>query len=140
MKNYSPSVPQQSSPLETMMTDMMKLQQQFIQQQQQTNTAQAQLNQATAQAIAKMEVQLGQLAISVGGREKGQFPSQTVPNPKVQPNVQNALRGQFGIDSTPGVPHDEVQAIHTLRSGKQVDNQVKRLEERNVNEIGRAHV
>ena len=65
MTNYSPSVPQQSSSLETMMTDMMKLQQQFIQQQQQTNTAQAQLNQATAQAIAKMEVQLGQLAISV---------------------------------------------------------------------------
>ena len=71
MTNYSPSVPQQSSSLETMMTDMMKLQQQFIQQQQQTNTAQAQLNQATAQAITKMEVQLGQLAILVGGREKG---------------------------------------------------------------------
>ncbi|KAJ8617751.1 hypothetical protein MRB53_013937 [Persea americana] len=111
----------------------MKLRQQFIQQQKQTNTAQAQLNQATAQAIAKMEVHLGQLAVSVGGKEKWQFPSQTVPNPKVQLNAQNALRGQFGINRTPGLPHDEVQAIHTLRSGKQVDNQVRMPEEMNVN-------
>jgi len=80
-----------------------------------------------------MEVQLGQLAISVGRSKKGQFPSQTIPNPKVQPNAQNALRGQFGIDSSPGLPHDEVQAIHTLRSGKQVDNQVRMSEEKNVN-------
>jgi hypothetical protein len=44
-----------------------------------------------------------------------------VPNPK----------GQFGIGSSPTPTHgqEHVQAITTLRSGNQVDNQVAKLEE-----------
>jgi hypothetical protein len=66
--------------------------------------------------VANMEGQIGQLANQVGERERGKFPSQPVPNPK----------GQFGIgsSSTPTHGQDHVQAITTLRSGKQVDNQV----------------
>jgi hypothetical protein len=52
----------------------------------------------------------------VGERERGKFPSQPVPNPK----------GQFVIGSTsaPSYGQKHVQAITTLRSGRQVDNQV----------------
>jgi len=45
-----------------------------------------------------------------------------VPNPSGQPAPQNTPTGQFEIGS--GSNH-EVQAIHTLRSGKRVDNQVQ---------------
>jgi hypothetical protein len=57
----------------------------------------------------------------VGERERGKFPSQPMPNPK----------GQFGIGSsfTPTHGQDHVQAITTLWSGKQVDNQVATPEE-----------
>jgi hypothetical protein len=57
----------------------------------------------------------------VGEKEKGKFLSQPVPN----------LKGQFGIrsSSTPTHGQEHVQAITTLRSGKQVDNQVARPEE-----------
>jgi hypothetical protein len=72
--------------------------------------------QFTHQAIAKMEAQIGQLANQMGEREKGKFPSQPMPN----------LKGQFviGGSSASSYGQDHVQAITTLRSGKQVDNQV----------------
>jgi hypothetical protein len=75
--------------------------------------------------VAKIEGQIGQLANQVGESEKGKFPSQPVPNPK----------GQFriGSSSTPTHGQEHVQAITTLRSGKQVDNQVATLEEANDN-------
>ncbi|XP_062155199.1 uncharacterized protein LOC133863257 [Alnus glutinosa] len=68
------------------------------------------------QAIAKIEGQIGQLANQIGEREIGKFLSQPVPNPK----------GQFviGGSSAPSYGQEHVQAITTLRSGKQVDNQV----------------
>jgi len=47
-----------------------------------TNKNQAQINHNQNQAIVRIEVQLDQSAASVGKREKGQFPSQTVSNPK----------------------------------------------------------
>lgn len=75
-----------------------------------------------------IEVQLGQVALSILGREKCQFPNKTISNPKGQPNVQNPPKGQFGLKNNQGVSHDEVQAIHTLRLGKQVDNQVQMSE------------
>jgi hypothetical protein len=67
-------------------------------------------------SIANIEGQIGQLANQVGERERGKFPSQPVPNPN----------GQFSIgsSSTPTHGQEHVQAITTLRSGKQVDNQV----------------
>jgi len=72
--------------------------------------------QFTHQAIAKMEGQIGQLANQIGEREKGKFPSQPAPNPK----------GKFviGGSSAPSYGQEHVQAITTLRTGKQVDNQV----------------
>jgi hypothetical protein len=63
-----------------------------------------------------METQIGQIANHLGEREKGKLPSQPVPNPRLQiqgGSSSNALKGQ-----------DHVQAIVSLRSGRQVDNQV----------------
>jgi hypothetical protein len=67
------------------------------------------------QAIAKMENQIGQIANHLGEREKGKFPSQPEPNPKAFAvgNSSNSAHGQ-----------EHVQAIVTLRSGRQVDNHV----------------
>ncbi|XP_059451127.1 uncharacterized protein LOC132181920 [Corylus avellana] len=72
------------------------------------------------QAIAKMKSQIGQIANHLGEREKGKFPSQPVLNPK----------GQFmvGNSSNPAHGQEHVQAIVTLRSGRQVDNKVVQQE------------
>jgi len=73
------------------------------------------------QTIAKMETQIGQIASHLGEREKGKLPSQPVPNPKLQfheGSSSNAVHGQ-----------EHVQAVVTLRLGKQVDNQVVHPEE-----------
>jgi uncharacterized coiled-coil protein SlyX len=59
------------------------------------------------QAIAKMEVQIGQIANQMGEREKGKLPSQPVPNPRLQfhgGSSSNAVQGQ-----------EHVQAIVSLR-------------------------
>ena len=43
---------------------------------------------ANTQAIARVEMQMGQLAATIGEREKGKFPSQPEINPKGQnPNL-----------------------------------------------------
>ena len=68
--------------------------------------------QANTQAIAKLEIQMGQLATSLSEREKGKFPSQPVANPKRQYEI--------GSNSH----HEQAKAITTLRSGRIVDNQV----------------
>lgn len=71
---------------------------------------------ANSQAIAKMEAQLGQMANQLGEREKGKLPSLPVPNPRLQfqgGSSSNAVQGQ-----------EHVQAIVSLRSGRQVDKQV----------------
>jgi hypothetical protein len=67
-------------------------------------------------SVANIKGQIGQLANQVGERERGKFPSQPVPNPKEQFSI--------GSSSTPTHGQEHVQAIATLRSGKQVDNQV----------------
>ena len=71
--------------------------------------------------VANIEGQIGQVANQVGEKERGKFLSQPVPNPK----------GQFGIGSSSNCTHgqEHVKAITTLRSGKQVDNQMATLEE-----------
>jgi hypothetical protein len=61
------------------------------------------------QAISKLEMQMGQLANHLGERDKGKFPSQPMTNPKAH--------GQ-----------EHAHAIVTLRSGRQVDNQVVKPE------------
>jgi len=81
------------------------------------------------QAIAKMETQIGQIASHLGEREKGKLPSQPVPNPKLQfhgGGLSNVVHGQ-----------EHVQAVVTLRSGRQVDNQVVLPEENLAAQEGR---
>ena len=75
----------------------------------------------TTQAITKMEGQIGQIANQVREKERGKFLSQPVPSPI----------GQFVIGSSSTSTHgqEHVQAITTLRSGKQVDNQIATPEE-----------
>jgi hypothetical protein len=80
------------------------------------------------QAISKMETQIGQIASHLGEREKGKLHSQPVPNPKLQFHggiLSNAVHGQ-----------EHVQAVVTLRSGKQVDNQVVLPEENHAAQEG----
>ncbi|ONK56396.1 uncharacterized protein A4U43_C10F8110 [Asparagus officinalis] len=66
---------------------------------------------SNTQAIARLDTQLGQLAAAVSKREKGKFLSQPVANPKDTGSSSN----------NPA----QLNAIHTLRSGKQIDNQVR---------------
>jgi hypothetical protein len=73
------------------------------------------------QAIAKMETQIGQIASHLGEREKGKLPSQPVPNPKLQFHEGSSSNAVHGLE--------HVQPVVTLRSGKQVDNQVVHPEE-----------
>jgi hypothetical protein len=63
------------------------------------------------QAIAKLEMQMWQLANHLDERDKGKFPSQPVTNPKACMNAKSSNQ-------------EHAYAIVTLRSGKQVNNQV----------------
>jgi len=65
-----------------------------------------------SQAIAKLEVQMGQMANTHNKREGGKLPSQPVANP----------RGHYIVEDS---QHQQVQAITTLRSGRRVDNHVQ---------------
>jgi hypothetical protein len=65
-----------------------------------------------SQAIAKLEVQMGQMANTHNKREGGKLPSQPVANP----------RGHYIVEDS---KHQQVQAITTLRSGRRVDNHVQ---------------
>jgi hypothetical protein len=58
------------------------------------------------QAIAKLEMQMGQLANHLGERDKGKFTSQPEPNPMV-----------FAIGNSSSLAHgqEHVQEIVTLR-------------------------
>jgi hypothetical protein len=80
---------------------------QFLTAQQQTNAQTSQtiqkLEATTSQAIQRLEAQVGQMAKELSERKRGEFPSQTIPNP----------RG-----------HEQLKAVTTLRSGKQIDNKV----------------
>ena len=67
------------------------------------------------QAISKLEMQFRQLANHLGERDKGKLPSQSVNNPKA------CIIGKFSNQ-------EHVQVVFTLRSRKQVDNQVVDLE------------
>ena len=66
---------------------------------------------SNAQAIKSLENIMSQMATHMNVREKGTFPSQTMEPPKPNQPVQNQGPSQ-------------VNAIHILRSGKEVNNQV----------------
>src|SRR3954471_18409069 len=69
--------------------------------------------QTTSQNLSRLETQIGQLAAQTSEREKGKLPSQTITNPKTQCNLASS-----------STPNEQVQAITTLRSGRQIDNNV----------------
>ena len=63
----------------------------------------------------------------MGRRDEGKLPSQPETNPK----------GQYGTSSKNHIHyHEQVQAITTLRSGREVDNQVEYYRDE---ELGRSH-
>jgi len=66
------------------------------------------------QIIQKLEVQMSQLATPQNERQKGMLPSQPIMNPK---NSQQAHLAE-------NQSLNQCNAVHTLRLGKKVDNQV----------------
>ena len=74
-----------------------------------TLTEDRQLLHFNVQAVSKLEAQLSQLAGTLCEREKNKFPSQPEVNPKFPLNQR---------------PHENINAIISLRSGNQVDNKV----------------
>ncbi|XP_062158728.1 uncharacterized protein LOC133866205 [Alnus glutinosa] len=65
--------------------------------------AQVETNTQTNQAIQRLETQVGQLAKELSERKRGEFPSQTLPNPG---------------------GHEQLKAVTILRSGKTIDTKV----------------
>ncbi|MGV8048382.1 hypothetical protein PJP07_29700, partial [Mycobacterium kansasii] len=90
---------------------------QFQKDTQQVLLANQQSLHANAQSIAKLEVQVGQLATTLNEREKGKLPSQPVANPNGQCEI--------GSNSNQGQYHEQAKSIITLRSGKQIDNRIE---------------
>jgi len=70
------------------------------------------------QSIAKLEVQMGQMANTLNKSEDGRLPSQPVANPK----------GHYMVEGGTS-DHQQVLDITTLRSGRRVDNHVQEKED-----------
>ena len=67
-------------------------------------------NKHTYQTMNRLELQVSQMASRMGERERGIFSSQPVTNPRdTKANPSN---------------NAQISVIHTLQSGKKVDNQV----------------
>ncbi|KAF9605312.1 hypothetical protein IFM89_015928 [Coptis chinensis] len=73
------------------------------------------------QQVSQQSNQISQLINLVAAREKGTFPSQPLANPKGK-TKENAFEVSSSQDNT--FPR-EMKAVTTLRSGKQIDNQVR---------------
>jgi len=68
--------------------------------------------QNTGQAISRLEVQMSQLASPLSERPKRTLPCQPVANPRDSNQAHLAQEDQM----------NQYNLIHTLRSGKQIDN------------------
>ena len=66
------------------------------------------------QTIQRLEVQMSQLATPQNERQKGTLPSQPIMNSR------NSQQAHLAEDQSV----NQCNAIHTLRSGKKVNNQV----------------
>ena len=66
------------------------------------------------QTIQRLEVQMSQLANPQNERQKGTLPSQPIMNPR------NSQQAHLAEDQS----LNQCNVVHTLRSGKKVDNQV----------------
>ena len=129
----SPSQSQQppsSSPVEQAILNLSKVVGNFVEEQKGTNVQLAQridtventLNKKIDGLESNLKQQMNNLQYSITninklleGQERGRFPSQTLPNPK-------------GIHEV-GSRMDEVKAIITLRSGKEVDQPLPKPDE-----------
>ena len=80
-------------------------------------------NLINTQSITRLENQVGKLANQQVEREKGKFPSQLTCNPK------DAITNNVNHIQNPPFEHNQgqVNAITTLRSGHQINNQVRML-------------
>ncbi len=87
--------------------------------------SQTQLLHSHSQSIAKLEVQIGQLANALNQREEWKLSSQPLPKPK----------GNYMIDehASSNSHHEQVQGNTNLRSGGIVNN---RVEKRRTEQIG----
>jgi hypothetical protein len=95
-----------SQPLEETLRDFMKMTGQSINDVRNTTMV-------NTQVIAKLEMQMGQLANHLGERDKGKLSSQPMVNPKAF-TTRNSSSQAYGQE------HGHV--IVTLRYGRQVDN------------------
>ena len=93
------------SKLKESMEAFMKSQAAFLQNQGQT------LNNHS-QAISRLKMQMSQLASSLSERPKGTLPSQPLVNPKNSNQAYEIKDPQI----------NQCHVVHTLRSGKKVDN------------------
>ena len=66
------------------------------------------------QTIQRLEVQMSQLVNPKNERQKGTLPSQPIMN------LKNSQQAHLAEDNS----LNQCNAVHTLRSGKRVDNQV----------------
>jgi hypothetical protein len=72
-------------------------QEQFMAEERQFRTDQRQVNAQNNQATQRLEAQMGQMARDISERKKGEFQTQTIPNPG---------------------GHQQLKAVTTLRNGK----------------------
>jgi uncharacterized coiled-coil protein SlyX len=116
--------PRLDSDFQDQMLQFMSNMEQTMKSQGQTMTSLAQtmtsLNQTMnshSQAIAKLEVQMRQMANTINKREEGTLPSQPVANPK----------GHYMVEGGTS-HHQQVLAITTLQSGRRAGNHVQENE------------
>jgi len=74
--------------------------------------------QSTSQSIAKLEMQMSQLATALNEQERGTFSSQPIQDPR----NQNSSSSQSHVVQDINI--NQLHAISTLHSVKQIDNQV----------------
>ena len=67
-----------------------------------------------SQVISRLEMQMSQLASSLSERPNDRLPSQSLVNPKNSNQAYEVQDSQI----------NQRNVVHTLRSGKKVDNQV----------------
>ncbi|XP_062158732.1 uncharacterized protein LOC133866209 [Alnus glutinosa] len=121
---YQPPTQAQASSSQSTLEDTLKA---FMQLTGQSINEVKNATMVNTQAIAKIEVQIVQIVNHLDEREKGKLPSQPVPNPKLQCTSESSYAHR----------QEHVQAIVTLRSGRQVDNQVVLHEENPAKPHGR---
>jgi len=85
--------------------------------------------QSMQSTVKALEMQVSQLAHQFHEREKGQFPSQPVVNPRGQP--AHARQNVHNVESDSS---QHANVVHTLRSGRVVDNNVEMPEANPVDE------